>query len=92
MRRGAASVDTVPGRHADRTADTRVPIHPDIAARWSPRMFDPAAEVTGEQITAIAFFQDSRTVYFLLADAGAPFQSLSTSLQFESTSSPQVLS
>jgi nitroreductase len=46
-------VDTVPGRHADRTADTRVPIHPDIAARWSPRMFDPAAEVTGEQITAL---------------------------------------
>jgi nitroreductase len=46
-------VDTVPGRHADRIADTRVPIHPDIAARWSPRMFDPSAEVTGEQITAL---------------------------------------
>jgi len=47
---------------------------------------------TDEQITAIAFFEDSRTVYFLLADAGAPFQHLSTSLQFDSTSSPQVLS
>jgi hypothetical protein len=46
----------------------------------------------GEQITAIAFFEDSRTVYFLLADAGAPFQTLTTSLQFEPTSSPQVLS
>jgi hypothetical protein len=47
---------------------------------------------TGEQITAIAFFQDARTVYFLLADAGAPFQNLSASLQFNATSSPQVLS
>ena len=46
----------------------------------------------GEQITAIAFFEDSHTVYFLLADAGAPFQSLTTSLQFEPTSTPQVLS
>jgi nitroreductase len=46
-------VDTVPGRPADRIADTRVPIHPDIAARWSPRMFEPSAEVTGEQITAL---------------------------------------
>jgi len=47
---------------------------------------------TGEQITAMAFFEDSRTVYFLLADAGAPFQSLSTSLQFDAASPPQVLS
>jgi hypothetical protein len=46
----------------------------------------------GEQITAIAFFQDSRTVYFLLADAGAPFQNLSASLQFDAASPPQVLS
>jgi len=46
-------VDTVRGRPAERIADTRVPIHPDIAARWSPRMFDPTAEVTAEQITAL---------------------------------------
>jgi nitroreductase len=43
----------VRGRPAERIADTRVPIHPDIAARWSPRMFDPTAEVTPEQITAL---------------------------------------
>lgn len=43
----------MPGRNADRTADTRVPIHPDITARWSPRMFDQSVEVTAEQITAL---------------------------------------
>lgn len=37
----------------DRLAHTRVPIHPDIAARWSPRAFDGAAEVTEEQLTAL---------------------------------------
>lgn len=41
---------TVP---VDRHADTRVPIHPVIAARWSPRAFDPSAVVTAEQITAL---------------------------------------
>jgi nitroreductase len=49
----AASVEDVPGPPADRLADTRVPIQPAIAARWSPRAFDPAAVVTGEQITAL---------------------------------------
>lgn len=47
---------------------------------------------SGEQVTALAFFQDPRTVYFLLADAGAPFQSLSTSLQLEAPGTSQVLS
>ncbi|TFV54656.1 nitroreductase [Mycobacterium sp. PS03-16] len=37
----------------DRLADTRVPIHPDLAARWSPRAFDAVAEVTEEQVTAL---------------------------------------
>jgi len=37
----------------DRHADTRVPIHPPIAARWSPRAFDPAAVVTSTDITAL---------------------------------------
>jgi nitroreductase len=37
----------------DRIASTRVPIHPPIAARWSPRSFDPAAEVSVEQLTAL---------------------------------------
>ncbi|HVQ52468.1 MAG TPA: nitroreductase family protein [Mycobacterium sp.] len=34
-------------------AQTRVPIHPDLAARWSPRMFDSSAQLTTEQLTAV---------------------------------------
>jgi nitroreductase len=41
--------DTPTGRHAD----TRVPIHPHIAARWSPRMFDPDAVLQAEQLVAV---------------------------------------
>ena len=41
---------TTSGRQA---ADTRVPIHPDIAARWSPRMFDPDAVLDAEQLVAV---------------------------------------
>ena len=37
----------------DRTADTRVAIHGPIAARWSPRAFDPVAVLTVEQLTAV---------------------------------------
>jgi nitroreductase len=37
----------------DRLADTRVPIHPDIAARWSPRAFHPDVVVTPEEVTAL---------------------------------------
>lgn len=37
----------------DRRADTSVPIHPDIGARWSPRAFDPAAELDREDLTAL---------------------------------------
>jgi len=37
----------------DRLANTRVPIHPAIAARWSPRAFDPNAVVTDEQLVAL---------------------------------------
>jgi nitroreductase len=43
----------VPDQPADRNAHTRVPIHPPIAARWSPRAFDPGAVVTGEQLLAL---------------------------------------
>jgi nitroreductase len=43
----------VPDQPADRTAHTRVPIHPPIAARWSPRAFDPDAVVTGDQLVAL---------------------------------------
>ncbi|MCX2933170.1 nitroreductase family protein [Mycobacterium sp. CVI_P3] len=38
---------------ADRHAPTRVPIHPPIAARWSPRAFDPDAMVTAEQLIGL---------------------------------------
>ena len=34
-------------------ATTRVPIHDLLAARWSPRAFDPTRTVTREQITAL---------------------------------------
>ena len=43
----------MPELPADRNAHTRVPIHPPIAARWSPRAFDPDAVVTAEQLVAI---------------------------------------
>jgi nitroreductase len=43
----------VPDQPTDRNADTRVPIHPPIAARWSPRAFDPDAVVTAEQLVAL---------------------------------------
>lgn len=40
-------------RPADRSAPTLVPIHPDLAARWSPRAFDPGADVSAGQLTAL---------------------------------------
>lgn len=43
----------MPQPPADRAATTRVPLHPPIAARWSPRAFDPDAEVSTEQVTAL---------------------------------------
>lgn len=43
----------MPDQPADRTAHTRVPIHPPIAARWSPRAFDPDAVITAEQLVAL---------------------------------------
>lgn len=50
---GGGSVGGVPEPAADRIAITRVPIHPHLAARWSPRSFDPAATVSQEQVTAL---------------------------------------
>jgi len=37
---------------ADRRAQTRVPIHPDIAARWSPRAFDADARLNTDDLIA----------------------------------------
>lgn len=30
-----------------------MPIHPPLAARWSPRVFDPSAVITADQLTAL---------------------------------------
>lgn len=38
---------------AGRLAQTRVPIHPDIAARWSPRAFDADAALTPHDVIAV---------------------------------------
>lgn len=38
---------------ADRRAETRVPIHPAIADRWSPRAFAPDATLDTEQVIAL---------------------------------------
>lgn len=37
----------------DRWAETSVPIHPDLAARWSPRAFDPDAVLSRDDLTAL---------------------------------------
>jgi nitroreductase len=37
----------------NRLADTSVPIHPHLAARWSPRAFDGDAELTSADLTAL---------------------------------------
>ena len=49
----AGSLAHVPDAPADRTADTSVPIQPALAARWSPRAFDPNAELAHEDLTAV---------------------------------------
>lgn len=36
-----------------RDAETSVPVHPLIAARWSPRALDPEGKVTDEQLRAV---------------------------------------
>jgi len=37
----------------DRRVEASVPINSLLAARWSPRVFDPSAELTPEQVTAL---------------------------------------
>ncbi|MHA7279647.1 nitroreductase family protein [Arthrobacter sp. MDT2-2] len=36
-----------------RTADTRVPLLPELAERWSPRSFDPQATISEDQLDAL---------------------------------------
>ncbi|MFN6549005.1 nitroreductase family protein [Mycolicibacterium septicum] len=43
----------MPDTPSGRSAATTVPIHPDLAARWSPRAFDPDAAITADQLTAL---------------------------------------
>jgi hypothetical protein len=43
----------MPEQPPDRRARTRVQIHQPIADRWSPRVFDPDATPTTEQMTAL---------------------------------------
>ena len=45
----------MPDAPTGRLADTSVPIHPPIAARWSPRAFDP----TNGEIVDFAVFSDT---------------------------------
>ncbi|AQA06296.1 nitroreductase [Mycobacterium sp. MS1601] len=43
----------MPEQPTDRSALTGVPIHPDIAARWSPRAFDPEAVIDDTDLLAL---------------------------------------
>lgn len=43
----------MPDAPSDRTADTSVPVQPAIAARWSPRAFDPTAELGKEDLLGV---------------------------------------
>lgn len=49
----AGTLRAVPDAPTGRLADTSVPVHPAIAGRWSPRAFDPAAELGKDQLTAV---------------------------------------
>jgi nitroreductase len=58
-------------------AETSVPIHPDLAARWSPRVFDASAEVDDEALTAVleaarwsATWGDRQPVRFVVGRRG----------------------
>ncbi|OBB31654.1 nitroreductase [Mycolicibacterium peregrinum] len=43
----------MPATPNGRLASTSVPIHPDLAARWSPRAFDPDAVIAADQLIAL---------------------------------------
>ncbi len=43
----------MPQAPADRSADTSVAIHPDIAARWSPRAFAPEHQLARDDLLAV---------------------------------------
>ena len=70
-------------------AETSVPIHPDLAARWSPRVFDGTAEVDLEALTAIleaarwsATWGDRQPVRFVVGRRGdATFDAIAETLK-----------
>ena len=86
---GLAGVRSVEPVQRDRPADTSVPIHPHLAARWSPRVFDADAEVTGEQIAALleaarwsATWGDRQPVRFVVGLRGdATFAAIAATLK-----------
>lgn len=43
----------MPEQPTGRSAETRVPIHPPIARRWSPRAFDAGAVLSAEDLTGV---------------------------------------
>lgn len=49
----AGSVGQMPTPPEDRSADTAVPLHPPIAARWSPRAFDREAVLAADDLIAL---------------------------------------
>lgn len=73
----------------DRDAQTRVPIHPHLAARWSPRAFDPAAAITDEEVIALleaarwaATWGGRQPVRFVVGRRGDPtFTALAATLK-----------
>ena len=50
---GPVTSVAMPEQPTGRSATTRVPIHPPIADRWSPRAFDPVAVVSVEQVIGL---------------------------------------
>ncbi len=48
-----SSTDAVPRGYPARPAETSVPVHPAIAARWSPSRFDAEYEVAREDLLAL---------------------------------------
>lgn len=75
----AGSVSAMPEQPTGRLADTRVPIDPHIAGRWSPRVFDPDAVLDPEDLVAVleaarwaATWGGRQPVRFLVGRRGDP--------------------
>jgi nitroreductase len=77
----------VPEPPVDRLAATRVPIHPDLAARWSPRAFDPDAIMDRDDLLGLleaarwaATWGARQPVRFLVGMRGSDSQDTFTAL------------